>query len=503
MPRCTQIQEAHTIQLLKKKGVIGTAVGEKWVNGIPTGQQAVLVFVQKKFSNRGVLRKFSSNDLVPSELDGFPTDVIEVGIIKKHVGLKGKVRPIKPGYSVGHGKITAGTIGGIFRDRDNHPVILSNNHVLANENNAKIGDIIYQPGPTDARNVSRRFHGWPDPVVNLPYIATLKKFVRLKKSGNVQDSAIAKIHSKFVRDGLVDDMYPIINSRLTGFANAKVGSQVQKLGRTTDYTTGRVVGVNASFSVEYDFGVASFNKCVVLSAMSKGGDSGSIIQDMNERAVALLFAGSSRVTIANPMNLVQSQYGLKLWTPSGSTGSGGGTVPIVTLGDGKWVVLKHSQSTATIHAKTLKIHAKGNHHCCLERRISRFSKVQCIVNTGTDGGATWGPGLTIQWPNGYIKVNLRAKGAFGGYLNGSYNINIGKTKPNTDYGLRIRRVGANFLGEIRVGEQWIIIVSVPTRIFPHPPTAVRIGKTDLHGRPRPHSAAGKMGDCVIKDFTLT
>ena len=492
MSKYQKIQEANTTQLLKMKGVIGTAVGEKWVDGIPTGQEAILVFVQKKFSDRGVIRKFSSQDLIPADLDGIPTDVIEVGHIKKQAGYKNKVRPIKPGYSVGHGKITAGTIGGIFRDRNNDPVILSNNHVLANENKSRIGDPIYQPGPIDSRGAKSS-------------IATLKKFVRIKRSGNTQDSAIAKIHSNLIRDGLIDDIYPTINSRLTGFANAKVGTQVQKCGRTTGYTTGRVMGLNASFSIKYDFGIARFNKCVVLSAMSRGGDSGSIIQDMSEKAIALLFAGSSRVTIANPMNLVRNQYGLKLWHAAGGSGggSGSGRLPTVKLGDGKWVIFKNGPSTATVSARILRLHAKANHHCCIERQISQFNTAQCTVNIGANGGATWGPGLVVQWPNGYMKVNLRFNGTFGGYHNGAYNINIGRVKPNTNYKLRIRRVGASFTGEIFDGGRWHTVIAVPTRLFPHSPTAIRLGKTDLYGRAISHQTSGKMGDSIIKDFILT
>ena len=33
--------------------------------------------------------------------------------------------------------------------------------------------------------------------------------------------------------------------------------------------------------------------------------------------------------------------------------------------------------------------------------------------TGTDKGATWGPGLALLWPKGVIRVNLRAEGRFG------------------------------------------------------------------------------------------
>ena len=62
-----------------------------------------------------------------------------------------------PGGSVGHFEITAGTIGAIARDKKTgRDVILSNNHVLANENAAKIGDAILQAGVIDGRLETRQ-----------------------------------------------------------------------------------------------------------------------------------------------------------------------------------------------------------------------------------------------------------------------------------------------------------------------------------------------------------
>ena len=37
---------------------------------------------------------------------------------------------------------------------------------------------------------------------------------------------------------------------------------------------------------------------------SAGGDSGSLVLDMRRNAIGLLFAGSSQVTILNPINAV-------------------------------------------------------------------------------------------------------------------------------------------------------------------------------------------------------
>jgi hypothetical protein len=113
-------QDQNSDMLLEKQGVQGTAVGKKIVNGRQTQDDAILVFVQKKYSPRSIsspniLTKYSAQDLIPDEIDGIPTDVIEVGNIKKQAtaqkGFRHPVRPLRPGFSVGHANVTCGTIG--------------------------------------------------------------------------------------------------------------------------------------------------------------------------------------------------------------------------------------------------------------------------------------------------------------------------------------------------------------------------------------------------------
>ena len=479
-------QENHNDELLDKQGVEGTAVGEKWENGKPTGQQAILVFVQKKHSHRSIvdpntLTAFSAQDLVPSQIDGIPTDVIEVGLITKQNSYKTKVRPLQPGFSCGHGLSTAGTIGGIFLDKNGKPVILSNNHVIANENNAAVGDIIYQPGPADM------------PKNRSNIIGNLHKFVKIKSHNNLQDSAIAYLDQSLILSDSIYDIYPGINQRLQGFSHAQVGQMVQKCGRTTGYTTGRVVGLNASFSIQYDFGMARFNKCLVLSAMSKGGDSGSIIQDMQGNAVGLLFAGSDRVTIANPIDIVQRHYGLQLYQNDSSG---------IDFCGFKWKLFKSEQAQSNINADQFSITALKNNYCCLEKPISQFNTVSCDVNTGTDEGAAWAPGLSVIWPNGFIKINLRYGMTFGGYSHLDTNFDAGLVKPNTTYTLRIKNTPNSYIGEIKDGQMWIQMIEMPKNLFPHAPTIVRIGKTDIKSRPKQHHMLGKLGSSTISKFRI-
>jgi hypothetical protein len=487
------IKAQNEDRLSKCSGVVGVAVGHKWVNGVPVeNQHAVIVFVEKKRTRRGVTQKFSAGDIIPDQIDGVPTDVIEVGKIKKQAGFMDRVRPIKPGFSCGHHDITAGTIGGFFMDRDNEPVILSNNHVLANENRGQAGDAIYQPGPYDAKG-DLTFRDWPDPVSALPYIATLKRFVTLKNDGNVQDSAIAVLHPKVVGSGLIDSLYPTVNQACSGFGTAEVGMQVQKCGRTTGYTTGRVIALNGTFTIEYDFGGAKFNDCVVMTPLSKGGDSGSLIMDMGMKGVAHLFAGSNKVTLGNPINYAVNEYGLTPWNV------GGAATPTPTGGK-DWRPHTAGGSIKD-EGGAMVIESPANQFCYLEDYLGNFNAVSVVVNTGSDKGATWGPGLTVQWPTGTMKVNVRYNDKFGGYFNGTYNINIGAVKPDTDYVLRIRKTTADtYVGEVFDGGRWYTVIELPRSIFPHPPVAVRVGKTDLTGQASNHTDAGPVGKCTVRRF---
>jgi len=98
---------------------------------------------------------------------------------------------------------------------------------------------------------------------------------------------------------------------------------VKKSGRTTGLTRSKISGLNATVSVTYDdecAGDAVFTKTftgqiIISNKGSKflaAGDSGSLmVEDVatNPRAVGLLFAGSSTVAVANPIDDVLNFFG--------------------------------------------------------------------------------------------------------------------------------------------------------------------------------------------------
>lgn len=491
------VKQVHDERLHKISTVVGTGIGEKHVHGKTSGKEAILVFVEQKLPESDVIGKYSATELIPTEIDGIPVDVIEVGKIMKQTGFSSRVRPLKPGYSCGHGNITAGTIGGFFKDSDGDIVILSNCHVLADEGKAKVGDPIFQPGPIDSAG-HPKFNGWPDPVAGLPYCATLKKFVPIHLKGNTQDSSIATINEKVIRDGLVDYLYPTVNRKIAGWGNASVNQQVQKCGRTTGYTTGRVMALHASFSIGYDFGTARFDDCVVLSNMSAGGDSGSIIADMSMNAVALLFAGSSKVTIANPISIVRQQYGLQLVdnkTPDKKVQFCGRAWDLFTV-----------TGETNITDKTFGMRCHGHHVCYLELDIDDFQSISCVVNSGDDYGATWGPGLAVEWPDGMLKVNLRCgrteQYTYGGYYNSQERLGLGRVTRNKNYILRIRRTKNTIIGEVCEDNNWCQVIEVPASVFHGPVNVVRVGKTGKWGGAGDFQEPGEIGSCSFRDFAI-
>jgi hypothetical protein len=71
------VKDRHEEDLLKKKNVVGLGIGYREVGGQKTEQLSLVVMVRKK----ELSSQLDATDLVPSEIDGVPVDVKEVGEI--------------------------------------------------------------------------------------------------------------------------------------------------------------------------------------------------------------------------------------------------------------------------------------------------------------------------------------------------------------------------------------------------------------------------------------
>ena len=102
-----QKKRRHEAMLMSMSNVVAVGVGFKITGDIQTNEPCVVVSVVEKLP-AGALPELA---LVPKTLDGVKTDVIETGKITAFQDPKQKMRPARPGVSIGHYQITAGTLG--------------------------------------------------------------------------------------------------------------------------------------------------------------------------------------------------------------------------------------------------------------------------------------------------------------------------------------------------------------------------------------------------------
>lgn len=214
-------------------------------------------------------------------------------------------RPLRIGDSVGlvGMDMGAGTIACFVSSadpKDEKTYILSNNHVLAKENDGRKGSPVIQPGPAD---------GGKEPN---DAVATLTRFVELAKDGNRVDAAIAA-----VKDGININRNSLAGlGKLAGARDARIekAEKVFKIGRTTGLTEGRV----SAFEIDglqvmypYPLLTLTFDDQMEIGArnasapFSRGGDSGALVVDSRNRAIGLLFAGNdTSVTYINHIHSI-------------------------------------------------------------------------------------------------------------------------------------------------------------------------------------------------------
>ncbi len=310
------VQEDVTHDLMSSEDILGTAVALD-----DDGEPSLVVYVDLDAKNLGELVR-----VIPHELRG---ERVRVEITEKIYAMARKpaapsgvshtamqVPPIQLGtsggwrYDIANGYCCGGTLGALVW-KDGQRYILSNYHVFEADTvspSAQSGDPVIQPGLID---VACNAKGAQD-VAKLSGIKSLP-------GGNI-DAAIAEVIPGMVRtDGAILEIGAISSQTTDAFFN----QAVKKSGRTTGLTRSKVSGLNASVRVIYDNECAggeafseTFTGQIIIS--NKGGrflnsgDSGSLlVQDVtkNPKAVGLLFAGSSSLAVANPIDDVLSFFG--------------------------------------------------------------------------------------------------------------------------------------------------------------------------------------------------
>ena len=149
----------------------------------------------------------------------------------------------------------SGTLGSLVTNGTTQ-YILSNNHVLARQDRAAVGEDISQPGLIDN---------------NCRPATLVADFTKAVTLGNNVDCAVATL-----RAGTMDSTGFIegIGTISSVIKTPAVGLAVQKSGRTTGHTTGTVGSINTSVNVQYQIKcgqgrtyILSYTNQVVINSM--------------------------------------------------------------------------------------------------------------------------------------------------------------------------------------------------------------------------------------------
>jgi hypothetical protein len=296
MSETLRLKEKYEEYLRGIKGVTGVGL-----NG------SIIVYVEKATPE--------IRQVIPKQLEGVPVRVIESKF--KLMALRimdaiyadrtGRFRPAPGGVSIGHPKITAGTLTCRALDKRSLEIIggLSNNHVIALDwgevHEGKLGDSTLQPGPYD---------GGIDPTDK---IGELLKYIPVKlDEDNLVDAAV------FDSDELKREVLEVGNPSHT--IEPKVGMKVLKSGRTSGVTYGTILDVNATLMIDGGEGWGSClfkNQIVISPAILSPGDSGSWIGEVDTfNTVGLGFAGSDTLSVANPALTVEELLGVEIIPPT-------------------------------------------------------------------------------------------------------------------------------------------------------------------------------------------
>jgi len=306
-----------------KRNVVGYSkrLRRRIRSGVEVDEEVIRVYVSKKLR----LSALDLRDIVPAEIDGVPTDIVEIGemtALDIHpLAHATRVRPLAAGVSIGNWAITAGTLGWFFRDGRGREMLGSNAHVFAEDPLApSSGETrVVQPGRADGGNVPSDVVGtyhWHQPlagsgcalsnaITGLLNGASSLLGRRTRFQLTLTDRAridfavaepTAEYELKLVTaeewDGFVGLGFAG-SSQASFFCKAEhieaagwrpaekaiesatIGETIHKVGRTSEYTSGQVLDDSAYGRVSYGgLNIVEFDDVILTTPMLEAGDSG-------------------------------------------------------------------------------------------------------------------------------------------------------------------------------------------------------------------------------------
>lgn len=259
----------------------------------------------EQFIERPQLESLGRRSVTEEPIQGYEVEVIEGPYRQQLWSGRGsfyqRSDPLVGGVSVGAEYFSPGTLGGIVRDRETRRLmLLSNWHVLVVRWGLRRGQRIYQPG---------------------------------RRDGGADADEIGVLERDAMDSGL-DAAVAVLNGRrqvsarqsggrlVTGSRRPAIGMPVEKSGRTTGVTRGRITGMFGVQRLSYGWMERVIRDVVTIDPregpiVSSGGDSGSWWIDSDTgAAVGLHFAGSDYPERALAMDMEEVLTALRVDIPA-------------------------------------------------------------------------------------------------------------------------------------------------------------------------------------------
>jgi len=321
------IMRRHWSQIRKLPNVIGYAkqFKKRIRNGKEADEMCIRIYVTEKVE----AHKLKPHERIPRIIESIPTDVVDIGELEALVEKKPKVdktktfRPLVAGISIGNEAITAGTLGWFVEHRTLQ-LLASNAHVFVDDPSKDPSEVthkrILQPGPYDGGIEAVATYFWHKRIYpeNSCWLTelfcrvfnTLAKWFGRKTRlipqfpTNRIDFAVAAPTVQYDLRIVDVDLTP--NDVLVGFGFAgsdvtgvvckiqhivaegfvpigvRTGTvedhdEVWKSGRTSCYTTAKVIDSSAHVRVSYGNFRAEFDDVILTTKLLEPGDSGSAV----------------------------------------------------------------------------------------------------------------------------------------------------------------------------------------------------------------------------------
>jgi hypothetical protein len=236
---------------LELPSIVGLAVGA----GDGVGDFGLLVLIVGDVESRDAAQRFQQG--TPGRVELLETG----GLFEPHACIGDAIRPVRIDKR--------GTIGA-WVEHEGRTALLTNHHVVETTYRNPVGtDVVTVAGGVDG-----------------PVLATVS-FSSTRPATSSEpfiDAAVAVLRDP----SSIGPGHVTING--TG-PLPSLGDTVRKYGATTGATTGHVVGLQARVRMKYSFGNALLDSAILVSGegglFSAPGDSGAVVRDTSDRAVAL------------------------------------------------------------------------------------------------------------------------------------------------------------------------------------------------------------------------